>query len=116
MVWERTEMWQTKYTSEEIRRRAEEIYRREIRPKLTPADKGKFLVVDIESGDYEMDEDDLSAAEILKARRPNGVFFGLRARYTSSYTLAGTMEEEATQGVPTQVQAPSLWASVEIKR
>jgi hypothetical protein len=84
----------TKYTSEEIRRRAEEIYRRDIRTKLTPQDKGKFLVVDIESGDYEMDDDDLSAAEILKARQPNGVFFGLRVGYTSSYTLAGTMEEE----------------------
>jgi hypothetical protein len=90
-------MVSTKYTSEEIRRRAEEIYRRDIRPKLRPEDKGKFIVVDVESGDYEMDEDDLSAAEILKARRPNGVFFGLRAGYTSSYTLAGTMEEETAE-------------------
>jgi hypothetical protein len=87
-------MLQASYTPEEIRRRAEEIYRREIRPNVMPQHKGKFLVVDIESGDYEMDEDDLSAAEILKARRPNGVFFGLRVGYTSSYTLAGTMEEE----------------------
>ncbi len=86
-------MVRTKYSSEEIQQRAEEIYRREIRPKLTPQDKGKFLVVDVESGDYEMDEADLTAAEILKARRPNGIFFGLRVSYTS-YTLAGTMEEE----------------------
>ncbi|HLX62089.1 MAG TPA: hypothetical protein VKX17_12480 [Planctomycetota bacterium] len=47
------------YTQEEIERIGEEIYRRDIRPKVMPRHKGKFLFLDIESGDYEMDEDDL---------------------------------------------------------
>lgn len=84
----------TEYTLDEIRQRAEEIYRREIRPKVMPQHKGKFLVLDIESGDYEIDEDDLSASEILQARCPNGVLFGMRIGYKSAYTLNGTMEED----------------------
>jgi hypothetical protein len=71
-----------------------QISRRDIRDKVLPQHKGKFLVLDIVSGDYAMDEDDLSAEETLRARRPDGVLFGLRIGYTSAYTLAGRMVEE----------------------
>lgn len=84
------------YTNEEIGLIGEDIYRRNIRHKVMPQHKGKFLILDIESGDYEMDEDDLSAEEILRARRPDGVFFGLRIGYTTAYTLGGSMLEEET--------------------
>ncbi len=87
-------MPRTQYTNEEIARIANEIYRRDIRDKVMPQHKGKFLILDIESGDYEMDEDDLSAEEILRARRPDGVLFGLRIGYQTAYTLAGSMKEE----------------------
>src|SRR5438552_12138503 len=90
---EATMMPRTRYTNEEIGRLGNEIYRRSIRDKVMPQHKGKFLILDIESGDYEVDEDDLSAEDRLRARRPDGVFFGLRIGYTSAYTLAGTMEE-----------------------
>lgn len=88
---------QPRYSKEEIARRAEDIYHRDIRPKVMPQDKGKFLIVDIESGDYEVDEDDLQAEKRLRARRPDGVLFGLRIGYTSSYTLSGRMIEDQAQ-------------------
>src|SRR5205823_2471321 len=84
-----------RYSREEIARHGNEIYRRDIRDKVMPQHKGKFLILDIESGDYEIDTDDLSAEEILRARRPDGVFFGLRIGYTSAYTLDGRMIEDA---------------------
>ena len=86
----------TQYSREEIARLGNEIYRHDIRDKVMPQYKGKFLVLDIESGDYEMDSDDLSAEEILRERRPQGVLFGLRIGYTSAYTLAGRMVEDKT--------------------
>ena len=82
------------YTNGEIGRIGTEIYRRQIRDKVMPQHKGKFLILDIESGDYEIDEDDSKAEEILRARRPNGVFLGLRIGYKSAYTLAGSLVEE----------------------
>lgn len=85
----------TRHSPEEIARLGNEIYRRDIRDRVLPQHKGQFLVLDVESGDYEIDGDDLSAEEALRARRPGGVFFGLRIGYTSAYTLAGRMVEEA---------------------
>jgi len=82
------------YTDEEIARLGHEVYERSIRNQVLPEHKGEFLVLDIRTGDYEIDEDDLSAEEILRARRPDGVLFGLRIGYTSAYTLAGRMVEE----------------------
>jgi len=87
-------MPQTQHTLEEVARIAHEIYRRDIRPHVMPQHKGEFLILDIESGDYEIDEDDIAAEERLKARRPDGVLFGIRIGYTSAYTLAGTMTED----------------------
>jgi len=87
-------MPQTKYTNEDIGRIGTEFYRCQIRPQVMPQHKGKFLILDITSGDYEIDVDDTSAEERLRARRPKGVFFGLRIGYTSAYTLSGRMTEE----------------------
>jgi hypothetical protein len=87
-------MPQTKYTPEEIGRIGTEIYRRHLRSQVMPHYKGQFLILDIASGDYEIDADDTSAEERLRARRPTGVFFGLRIGYTSAYTLSGRMIED----------------------
>ncbi len=83
------------YTLEEIAQRGHEIYSRDIRDVVMPDNKGRFLILDIPSGDYEMDDDDLSAEELLRSRCPSGIFFGLRIGYTSAYTLDGRMIEEA---------------------
>jgi hypothetical protein len=88
-------MQRVQYTNEEIARIAEEIYRREIRNKILPQHKGNYLTLDIESGDYEIDDDDLSGERRLRARRPDGVFFGFRIGYTTAYALGGTLEHDA---------------------
>lgn len=87
-------MPRTKHTPEKTASIAEEIYARDIRPKVMPQDKGRFLVLDIDTGQYEIDEDDLKASERLRARVPGGEYFGLRIGYTTAYTLGGTMEED----------------------
>jgi hypothetical protein len=93
-VLEEEAMAQTEYTLEEIARRAQEIYQRDIRDRVMPQHKGKFLVVDIESGDYEIGTDDLQAEDALRARRPEGVFFLLRVGYTGVYKIGGRLREE----------------------
>jgi hypothetical protein len=85
------------YSNEEIGRLGEEIYHRDIRAKVMPHQKGRFLIIDVESGDYEIDDDDLQAEKRLRARRPDGVLFGMRIGYTSAYTLSGRMLEEQAE-------------------
>jgi hypothetical protein len=95
MVPEGQVMPQIQYTTEQIGRRGQEIYERDIRPKVMPQHKGKFLVLDIETGQYEIDADDSQAEERLKARVPGAVMCGVRIGYTSAYTLGGRMVEES---------------------
>jgi hypothetical protein len=44
---------QIQYTPEEIARLGQAIYDRELRPRFESTHKGRFLVVDVISGDYE---------------------------------------------------------------
>lgn len=75
------------YSPEEVASRGEEIYERDIRPKLDDSCREKFVVIDIESGDYEIDEHDVEASLRLLERRPEGVLFGIRIGHRAAYRL-----------------------------
>ena len=60
-----------RYSKEEFARRGDEIYERKIRPQVTPNDEGKFALIDIETGDYEIHEDEVTAHDRLVSRRPD---------------------------------------------
>ncbi len=77
----------TNYTSQEIASRGEAIYAQQIREKLDPQHKGKFLVIDIETGEYEINADDLIATKQLLAKHPNTVIYGLRIGYPTAYRI-----------------------------
>jgi hypothetical protein len=72
-----------RYSKEEFARRGDAIFERDIRPAITPEDEGKFVVIDIESGAYELDVDEQSASDRLSARVP-GAQVWLR-RISSGY-------------------------------
>lgn len=57
-----------RYSKEEFARRGDEIYDREVSPGVGPEDEGKFVVIDIETGAYEIDQDELAASDRLLAR------------------------------------------------
>lgn len=79
----------TKYTREEVAERGEAIYERDIRAQVEAECKGKYLVLDIETGEYEIDHDDLAATKRMMARCPNAVLYGLRIGYPAAYRLGG---------------------------
>lgn len=60
-----------RYGKEEFARRGEEIYETQIRPHVKPDDEGKFAAIDIESGAFEIDEDELQACDRLNKRIPD---------------------------------------------
>jgi hypothetical protein len=59
-----------RYSKEEFARRGDEIYERDIKPRVSKSDEGKFVVIDIETGDYEIDRDEIVAQDRLMLRRP----------------------------------------------
>ena len=50
---------------------AENLYREKVKPLLDDTHAGKFVVVDLESGDYEVDEYEFEAEIRLRERRPS---------------------------------------------
>jgi hypothetical protein len=56
---------------EEFARRGDEIYARAFRPHLEPGNEGKFVAIDIETGAFEIDADELAASDRLLARHPD---------------------------------------------
>ena len=58
------------YSKKEFARRGDKIYEHDILPHLTAADEGKFVVIDIETGSYEIDGDEIAASDRLLVRRP----------------------------------------------
>ena len=57
-----------RYSKEEFARRGDAIYESDVRPHLKPDDEGKFAAIDIESGAYEVDVDELAACDKLNDR------------------------------------------------
>jgi hypothetical protein len=58
------------YDKQEFARRGDDIDEMRVGPHLTDDDEGKFAAVDIETGAYEIDEDELVACDRLDARLP----------------------------------------------
>ncbi|HXU40524.1 MAG TPA: hypothetical protein VN937_29475 [Blastocatellia bacterium] len=65
------EVLTARYSKDEFARRGDEIYERDIKPRVSKSDEGKFVVIDIETGDYEIDRDEIVAHDRLALRHPD---------------------------------------------
>ncbi len=66
----------------EARARAEAIYRNKVLEQINEtAELGKTVVIDIDTGDYEIDADDVVATQRLIKRRPNVFTYAFRVGY-----------------------------------
>src|SRR5438094_8107836 len=74
-------------TPEELARLGAEVFDRRVRRALRPEDDGKFVAVDVVTGEYEVDADDYAAVARLRARVPTA---GLRLARAGSPTTYRT--------------------------
>ncbi len=77
-----------KYSTNEMARRGEKVYAR-IKMQLEPRHAGKFVAIEVDSGDFFLDEDSTKA--LLKARRkhPQAIFYLARIGYRAAYKMTG---------------------------
>ena len=61
---------QRKRTADEVVRLGSERLVQQIAPTLAAADAGRFVCIDIDTGAYEISDDDLTAVNLLLARSP----------------------------------------------
>lgn len=81
-------------TSDAIVTRGEEIYQ-QYREELESQYKGQFFVVDIETGNYEIGDEDLVATERLLAKNPEAMTYGLRIGFGATYRLGFRISDPA---------------------
>ncbi len=72
------------YPLDEVSALGEKIYREQIKSRLSPSEKGKFVIIDITSGDYEIAEEILTASTRLRKRRPTAVTYGVKVGYKAA--------------------------------
>ena len=73
----------------EITSRGARIYEQKLRSLLEPEHIGKYLVIDIESGEYEMDKDYFSAADRAVAKFGRGSLYSTRVGYVALCRIGG---------------------------
>lgn len=67
-----------RYSKEEIALRGRAIYEQQLRSLLEPANTGKYLVIDVVTGEYEIDEDGSAASLRAYHKRPEGARYGMQ--------------------------------------
>jgi hypothetical protein len=79
------------YDAAEVARRAHELYDRDLRAIVEPEHTGKFLLLDVDTGDYEIDTSELAAGHRAEAKRPGKARsrFLFRIGYPAAHKIGG---------------------------
>ena len=76
-----------------IAARGKEIYSQRVQHKVEPQHKGKIVAIDIQTGDYEIGDNDLKAIKHLLAKRPESIIYSLRIGVGQSMELVLTLRQ-----------------------
>ncbi len=72
---------------EELARLGAEAFDRRVRPILRPEDDGKFVAIDVGTGEFEIDDDDYTAVVRLRTRSPRAEIWLGRAGAPAAYRM-----------------------------
>ncbi len=61
----------SRYTKEEHAKRGNEIYERQVRPRLEKANRGRIVAIDVDTGAFEVADDVLTASQRLLTHHPD---------------------------------------------
>lgn len=78
-------------SDQDIARRGQALYESRICAVVEAEHKGKFLVLDVDSGDYEIDAEDIMAMKRARAKHPDAVFYIARIGVTAAYNPGGRL-------------------------
>lgn len=70
-----------KYSKEEFARRGDEIYEAQIKQTLKNSDHGRIVAIDIETGEFELADDTMTATRNLYTRIPDAQPWVVRVGY-----------------------------------
>lgn len=83
------------YTKEEHKRLATELYERVVRPKVEAGNRGRIVAIDVDSGEFEVAADSLSAARQLSGRKPSAQIWCIRIGHRAVHTVRASVPARA---------------------
>jgi hypothetical protein len=83
-----------RYSKEEIAKRGNAIYEDKVRPNLKKKDHGKFVAIDVGTGEYEIAADLLKACDRLEARVSKPQTWSVRVGSKYLFSFGGHALEE----------------------
>ena len=82
-------------SSEEVAKRAKELYDNGIRQQVETAENiGKMIIIDIETGEYAIDKIGIESAHYLRNKNLLARLFGIRIGYKVAVSFCGNMERD----------------------
>jgi hypothetical protein len=84
-------------SKDEIVQRGEEIYAKDLRDEVETEDNiGKIIVIDVETGAFEIDDDGLAANRRVLVKHPGAACYGLRIGYDAVWGFGGWPERRVS--------------------
>jgi hypothetical protein len=78
---------QPRYSKEEFSQRGNALYEAQIRSQVEADNHGKIVAIDIETGDFEVDEDTSVASDRLLERHPDAQTWFIRVGHRGVHRL-----------------------------
>jgi len=79
---------QPRYSKEEHAHRGTTMYEGHVRPRVEAGNRGKIVAIDVDSGEFEVAEDGLTAARRLRARRTDAQIWCEKIGYPAVHRFA----------------------------
>ena len=76
-------MTPVRFTNTEIAAKAKALYEEKIRATMRPEDSGKYLVIDVETGDYFMDADEIAVMKRAAENHAPDALYGMRVGFST---------------------------------
>lgn len=75
---------------EVIAQRGRAVYEQRLRTLLEPAQHGRYLVLNVETGEYEVGDDAMTPSETMRQRFPGTLFYAMRIGYPAMLQRGGS--------------------------
>ncbi len=69
---------QPRYSKEEFAQRGDKIYEFQVRSQVEESNHGKIVAIDLETGDFEVDQSEIAACDRLEVRNPDAQIWIIR--------------------------------------
>ncbi len=81
----------------EIAARGRKLYDVHIKETVDPIHYGMFVVIGVDTGDYEVDKRHILAIKRLRKRHPGALTYGVRVGFPTAYRMVGAKTQPSLE-------------------